>query len=460
VNIEILLYNLWYIKNLCRNLYEKHGKWEGSMDRALLRKAAMQSVALMITVVVLSYSLNNYHTIVKAASFLIGSETVRTDAATPDKFNVKTGNEAGELLADSVTNSPSSHADIPITDISSLKLRIEESILKQLGENYLVIKKPEGEQLSISLKDLYINHSIQLDISRVSNPTMTNSMIYRVKGSELYHDEPAYTEVISYKEDGDTREKEEVVTKDYGNDLSHGIKITSKQEANSDLYSIELLIELDTVYAYSILEDSNYYYISLKKPTEVYDKVLVIDPGHGGKDVGAIAKNEEAYEKDINLGIVLELKKLLDQEDIKVYYTRTKNDTVFLRPRSSLANAVDCDYFISIHCNSNSLSYPNGTEVLFMDTKVKDVSNKALAGLLSEELSRTIPLIKKGSIEKKPEDIFIMDQARVPMVLIEVGYLSNSGDFNYLIKKDSQKAVAQGIFNGIMRAYKELPTSK
>ena len=430
------------------------------MDRALLRKAAMQSVALMISVVVLSYSLNNYPTIVKAASFLIGTEAVRTDAATPDEFNTKTGSGEKVSLASSEADSQSSYANIPITDVSSLKIRINDSISKQLGENFLVIKKPKGDKLAISLTDLYINHSIKLDISEVSDPNMTSSMIYRVRGTELYQNDPAYTEVVGYKENDETGEKEEVVTRDYGNDISHGISVTSKQEENSNLYSVQLLIELNTVYAYSVLEDSNYYYISLKKPSEVYDKILVIDPGHGGKDVGAIAKNDEVYEKDINLGIVLELKKLLDQEDIKVYYTRTKNDTVFLRPRSSLANEVDCDYFISIHCNSNSLSYPNGTEVLFKNAQVKGVSNEAMANLFSEELSKTIPLKKKGSIEKKPDDIFIMGQSNVPMILIEVGYLSNSGDLNYLMEKNSQKAVAQGIFNGIMRAYEELPEKK
>ncbi|MDF2512685.1 MAG: hypothetical protein K0S04_2551 [Herbinix sp.] len=427
------------------------------MDRALLRKAAMQSVALMITVVLLSYSLNNYHTIVKAASFLIGSEAVSTDAAIPDKYRTKAGNDGGTALLSSEGNSPDAYADIPITDVSSLRLRIDESILDQLGEKFLVIKKPRGEKLEISLTDLYVNHSIQLDIADASHPDMTSSMVYRVSGNELYQGDPAYSEVISSIENGDTGETEEVVTKDFGNDLSHGITVTSQQDENSKRYTLQFLIELNTVYAYSVLEDLNYYYISLKKPSEVYDKILVIDPGHGGKDVGAIAKNDKAYEKDINLGIVLELKKLLDQENIKVYYTRTQNDTVFLRPRSSLANAVDCDFFVSIHCNSNALSYPNGTEVLFSNSKVKEVSNKVLANLFSEELSRTIPLKKKGSIEKNPEDIFIMGQSKVPMILIEVGYLSNSGDLNYLIEKDNQKAVAQGIFNGIMRAYEKFP---
>lgn len=429
------------------------------MNRALLRKAAMQSVALMITVVVLSYSLNNYHTIVKAASFLIGSDAMTTSIAIPDESNTKAASD-GKALPTSLNTSLNSLADLPITDTTSFKLRIDELILQELGDNFLAIKKPEGEQLEISLTDLYMNRSIQIDISEVIDPSLTSSMIYRVNGSELYQNDPAYKEIVSYKENEDDGEKEEVIIRDYGNDLCHSITVTSKKAENSALYSVELLIQLNKVYAYSVLEDSNYYYISLKKPTDVYDKVIVIDPGHGGKDVGAIAKNDTVYEKDINLGIALELKKFLDQKDIKVYYTRTKDDTVYLRPRSSLANAVDADYFISIHGNSNSLSYPKGTEVLFINTTVKEVPNKALANIFSEELAKTIPLSSKGIIEKKPEDIFIMGQSQVPMVLVEVGYLSNHGDLDYLIRKDSQKAVAQGIFNGILRAYEELPVNR
>ncbi len=430
------------------------------MDRALLRKAAMQSVALMITVVLLSYSLNNYHTIVKAASFFMGSQAVRTDTAIPDQLDTRVGSKNNVLLASSEAHFPDENENISINDVTSLKQRIDPSILSKLGENFLVIEKPMGQQQNINLTDFYIEHGIQLDISKVSDPNVTSSMIYRVRGNELFQNDPVYTEVIQHERNDDTGEKEKVVIKDYGDDLCHGITVASKEEENSKLYAVRLYIELDTVYAYSIEEDANFYYISLKKPSQVYDKIIVIDPGHGGKDAGAIALNNKTYEKDINLAITLELKKLLDQEKIKVYYTRTQNDTVFLRPRSSLANAVDCDYFISIHCNSNGLSYPNGTEVLFKKVEGRAVSNKELADLFSEELSKSIPLKKKGIIEKKPEDIFIMDQSQVPMILIEVGYLSNSNDLNYLTEKENQKAVAQGIYNGIKRAYEELPTKR
>ncbi|HHV13514.1 MAG TPA: N-acetylmuramoyl-L-alanine amidase [Clostridiales bacterium] len=429
------------------------------MDKALLRKTAMQSVALMIAVVVLSYSMNNYHTIVMAASSFISSGSEPTKAVVQGKVSAKAAGGGNLLAAGLMEHLREEPADIPITDVASLKLHINEAVLDQLGDNFLAIRKPKGGQLSMELTDLYIKHSIRLDFSGVSDPELTSSMVYRVRGDKLFKDDPLYTEVISYEEQDDTGGKEQVITRDYGEDLSHGITIATKQEPDSKQYSVQLLLELDTVYAYTVFEDSAYYYISLKKPSEAYDKILVIDPGHGGKDAGAVARNNKDYEKDINLGIALELKKLLDQQNIKVYYTRTGNDTVFLRPRSNLANAVDCDYFISIHCNSNSVSYPNGTEVLFHDARVKGVSNRDLADLFSEELSKAIPLKKKGSIEKNPEDIFIMGQAKVPMVLLEVGYLSNSGDLDYLLDQENQKAVAQGIYNGILRAYEELPAA-
>ena len=147
-------------------------------------------------------------------------------------------------------------------------------------------------------------------------------------------------------------------------------------------------------------------------------------------------------------------------EDIKVYYTRAEDTTVFLRPRVTLANEVDCDYFISVHCNSNTLSSPHGSEVLFYDTEMKGVKSKDLAAVFAEELGGVIPLRQRGIIMKKPEDLFIMDNAKIPTVLIEVGYMSNRNDMDYLSNAENRKTVAQGIYNGIMRAYLELPVKK
>lgn len=417
------------------------------MDKTLLKKAAIQSVALMLAVVTSAYALKQYQTVtIKAVSNY-------AEAATNDDTDSLDTTDAID------TEQQDTEPVIELTEVEKHFSGADQNILKQLGDNYLVIKKPEGEQLSLLLKDVYIKKSIQLTITGMVTEDLSSDMISRVKGEELFSGDPAYTETITTETDEDGNSKE-VVTRDFGNDLSHGIIITTMPMDGTKQFSTEILIELDSVYVYTIYEDSVFYYINLQKPSDVYDKILVIDAGHGGKDGGASSKNGRYLEKNLNLDILLELKALLDKENIKVYYTRTGDDSVYLRPRVELGNAVDCDYFVSIHCNSNNVSSPNGSEVLYYDNKFKGVKNVSLAKLFSKELGDVIPLKNKGTVERHYEDLYIMDKAKIPMILIEVGYLSNSNDLNYLIKKDSRKSIALGIYNGIMKAYKELPVNR
>ena len=217
------------------------------------------------------------------------------------------------------------------------------------------------------------------------------------------------------------------------------------------------MIELDSVYAQIVYNDSAYYFIALKKPKEVYDKVLVIDAGHGGKDGGALSQGHQYCEKNINLDILLKLKELLDKENIKVYYTRTEDTTVFLRPRVTLANEVDCDFFISIHSNASDASWPNGTEVLYYDKSSKGVKNKDLGQIFLGGLDKLIPLRNRGLVQEHNDAVFILDKATVPAILIEVGYVTNNNDMNYLKEPENQETIAQGIYNGIMQAYKKYP---
>ncbi|MDF2941148.1 MAG: hypothetical protein K0S01_6 [Herbinix sp.] len=424
------------------------------MDKALLKKAAIQSVALMITVVTLSYALEHYQTVTIAASNLESKATINTSTQHDITLLNEDLTEAPENSSeDKVTNTV-------ITTLEDLTTKVDDSILEKLGDNYIIIQKPSAKNMTLQLEDLYINKSIRVTLTGMTNAVLTSGMVSRVKGNELFTGDPAFNEIISTKVDEKKGTSEEVTTKDFGRDLCHGITIITQEDEGTKQYTAQVLIELDSIYAYVVYEDVNYYLIDLKKPSEVYDKILVIDAGHGGKDGGALSKGEKYYEKNINLDILLHLKELLDKENIKVYYTRTADDTVFLRPRVTLANAVDCDYFISIHCNANEVTWPNGTEVLYYDNEYKGVSAVELANLFSDEVGKAVSLKQRGIVEKQMEDIFIMDKSVVPTILIEVGYLTNSSDMAYLSKSENRKAVAQGIYNGIMRAYNELPVAE
>jgi N-acetylmuramoyl-L-alanine amidase len=424
------------------------------MDKTLLKQAAIQSVALMLAVVTLSYAIHQYKTITTAASNKIET-TDLSNGKVGSVDNLDTTKQQSDSIDESLIHSQDT--DHQTFDIDSILRNTEEGILNNLSDSYIIIQKPQEGIISYQLDDLYRKSSIRFVLQGLSKIPMDSNRIGRVREEKLITGEPQYMEIKTYETDSKGKEKE-IITKDFGNDLIHGITITYSFDNAMKQHQSELLIELDSVYVPTVYESNSYYFIDLKKPKDVYDKVLVIDAGHGGKDAGALSRNEKYYEKNLNLQILLELKKLLDTENIKVYYTRIEDDTVFLRPRVNLANAVNCDFFISIHCNASVSNSPNGTEVIYYNTEYNAVKAMDLALILAEEIGKSIPLKQRGLIEEDGDDIFILENAMVPAALIEVGYVTNNNDMNFLSQEANKKAVAQGIYNGIIKAYNELIT--
>lgn len=108
-------------------------------------------------------------------------------------------------------------------------------------------------------------------------------------------------------------------------------------------------------------------------------RTIVIDPGHGGKDVGAVGPNG-TLEKDANLQIGLALAKLLNEEGrFKVIMTRSNDSFVPLQERSSIANKAKADLFISLHCNAGLSRDSKGFEVYFLSEKASDDAAAAVA---------------------------------------------------------------------------------
>lgn len=422
------------------------------MEPSLLKHAAIQSLALMLAVITLSYGLQHYQTVTISASNITNDTEVLADTiitpVVPDISHVK--EQATGLQQHDLGN---------MSDLERLLAEVNQELVKQLGDRFIVVQKPQGTKLVTNLTDLYMKKSIRLTIEGMEDSSINSNMITRVIDNQMFRGIPVYTEIVNTQVNQEDSTTIEVITKDFGDDFSHGITIKTNPDATGTRYNADILIELDSVYAYKLYEDANYYYIEMRKPSEVYDKIVVIDPGHGGKDVGAISKDDRYYEKNINLDIALYLKELLDNENIKVYYTRISDETVYLRPRVELANAVDADYFISIHCNSNNSTGPNGLEVLYTDTEYKGVKSVDLAKLFSQKIHDLVDLRQRGIVQKHTEDIYIMKKARVPMILIEVAYMSNQNDMNFLNDDENRKAVAQGIYNGIMEAYEVLPVT-
>lgn len=226
-------------------------------------------------------------------------------------------------------------------------------------------------------------------------------------------------------------------------------------KTKNETYKTEIRIKTKRLYAPELLETDDAYYISLAVPSKVYDKIIVVDAGHGGIDEGTKSFRGH-YEKNYNLIILKELKALLDSSDsgIKAYYTRLNDKTISKAARTKLANSLKADLFISIHCNSSEYGdgTPYGVEVLYSKRKPRNskLSNKKLAEILLENVAEKVNNKKRGVIRR--EGLYIMHHSNVPASIIEVGYMSNKSDLKYIVTKNGQKKMAEGIYNGILEA--------
>jgi N-acetylmuramoyl-L-alanine amidase len=218
-------------------------------------------------------------------------------------------------------------------------------------------------------------------------------------------------------------------------------------------------------------------------------KMIVLDPGHGGKDPGAVAKNG-LKEKDIVLDISKRIKRYLERESIEVRLTRCDDTFISLWKRADTANKCGADFFISIHANAAHSSYARGFEVFYLSEAVDD-NARAIAAVEnaslryedssfgnvrpSSSLEATLWDIeysenRRESIElaksitdaagsrlglknrgEKGANFYVLKGAKMPSVLVEVGFISNDYEARLLrdpsYRQDIAKSVAYGVIN-------------
>lgn len=217
-----------------------------------------------------------------------------------------------------------------------------------------------------------------------------------------------------------------------------------------------IVLKLDSVYELKYELHKSSLYLNLYEPHEVYDKVVVIDAGHGGHEPGAVKRG--VSEKNIDLAILLEAKKLFDDcpENIGVYYTRTEDTNPTLEQRVGLANRTEADLFISIHNNSvssGSFTGTNGTLVMYSESDQSRLSGKKLAEICAEKVSENFGSVNQGLLHG--DRIYIIRESQVPVALIEVGFMTNYEELDRLNDPEYQKKAAKGIYEAIMEAFKE-----
>lgn len=211
----------------------------------------------------------------------------------------------------------------------------------------------------------------------------------------------------------------------------------------------------DSVYELNTTMEGQYLYFDFLDPHELYDAIVVVDAGHGGKDGGC--SNGDALEKDINLAITEKMKPLFEEDDynIGVYYTREKDFNPPYSSRVGLANELQADLFLSVHINSTSsgrVSGINGSEVMYRSADESGLS-KAFANNCLESMLSTLGSNSKGLVAG--DEIYIIRTSQVPVALAEIGFITNNEEKNKLISEDYQQKAAESLYNAIVNTLKE-----
>ncbi|MCE5287328.1 MAG: N-acetylmuramoyl-L-alanine amidase [Pelosinus sp.] len=181
-------------------------------------------------------------------------------------------------------------------------------------------------------------------------------------------------------------------------------------------------------------------------------KVIVVDPGHGGSNPGAVANNDR--EADNNLAVGLKLKDKLSAAGAKVILTRSTDRTVApegsslgqeLESRVSLAETNHADMFISIHSNENPDSSIAGAMTFYHSAK-----SPQLALSVQSELIKATGAVDKGT---SPATYYVLRNTSMPGILVEMGFVSNAAEAGRLQNDSYQNNIAQGIYAGVVKYF-------
>lgn len=236
--------------------------------------------------------------------------------------------------------------------------------------------------------------------------------------------------------------------------------------------------------------------IESRAQAKVGVRTVTIDAGHGGKDPGTMGPNSK--EKNVTLAVALRLGEKIKENhpDVKVVYTRDKDEFIELDARSAIANDAKSDLFISIHCNSSPAAAAKGVETFVMGwhkaedqfevakrensviTFETDYTKKydhfdpsspesyiifsLMQNVFHDQSIEFAALVQQNFVkqqkrvdrEVKQAGFLVLYKSSMPAVLVELGFLSNKKEEAYLLSKKGQEETAEAIYQAF-KTYKE-----
>ncbi|AFM02119.1 N-acetylmuramoyl-L-alanine amidase [Desulfitobacterium dehalogenans ATCC 51507] len=194
---------------------------------------------------------------------------------------------------------------------------------------------------------------------------------------------------------------------------------------------------------------------TIQPPYLLAGLTIVVDPGHGGKDVGAVGASG-SYEKNSTLPVGLNLADLLRQAGAKVVMTRTGDTSPAgadytelkdLQARVKIANQIPADLYVSIHNDAFSNPEAGGVTTYISADNPKAEEGRKLASAVQQELIKQVGLQDR---KVKTANFYVIKNTTMPAILVELGFISNPVEEKLITDPEFQKKSALGIYRGIL----------
>ncbi|MFW5985489.1 MAG: N-acetylmuramoyl-L-alanine amidase [Halanaerobiaceae bacterium] len=226
----------------------------------------------------------------------------------------------------------------------------------------------------------------------------------------------------------------------------------SVEESESGSQEDSIIVSLEEYHGHesSFKEAEGIFQLSFSnKDFAAKGKIVILDPGHGGFDPGAVGPSG-LTEKKVVLDIARRVKDYISGRVDQVFMTRNSDEFVSLRDRVKMANEVGTGIFVSIHANASTKRYSEGTEI-YIAPGSNGISTP-LGETIYEEVISEIDLKRRGL---KQDNFYVIKNVEMPAVLMEVAFLSNPHEETLLSKSVFRGNAAQAIGRGILKYFEE-----
>lgn len=215
-----------------------------------------------------------------------------------------------------------------------------------------------------------------------------------------------------------------------------------------DPTTVRVVADLRYHVRYAVRREQGRHVLMMEQPL-LSGRTLTVDPGHGGRDAGAVGVRHGVLEKEINLDIARRLERLLRQAEATVHMTRVDDTFIDLWARADLANETESDVLVSIHANS---APPDNTTAKGTETFVRtgEPLSERLGASIQSSLTSALNTVDRGV---RANRYLVVRRAKMPAALVEVAFLADPEEEALLMEEWFRERAAEGIFNGLLRYF-------